>query len=215
MIMDRRHLALGLFASAFATPALAARPRIAPLTVAEQALVDRAGIYLQGLTEAKGRFIQTDARGNISRGEIYLKRPGRARFAYDPPSRLLVVADGSNVTIANSQLKTFDRYPLIATPLSIFLARQIRLDRGILISAVRQTPDGFSITARDGRKEAEGQIVLSFADRRLALNGWTVTDAQGQSTQIALADMVRVSGLPNSLFQLIDPRPKAPGRGRM
>ena len=177
MTLNRRRLAIGLFASTISTSALAARPKIAVLTQAEQEIVDRAGVYLQGLAEAKGRFIQTDARGNVSRGEIFLKRPGRARFAYDPPSRLLVVADGSNVTIANSQLKTFDRYPLIATPLSIFLARQIRLDRGILVSEVRQTPDGFSITARDGRKQAEGQIVLSFADRPLALNGWTVTDA--------------------------------------
>ena len=215
MTLNRRRLAIGLFASTISTSALAARPKIAVLTQAEQEIVDRAGVYLQGLAEAKGRFIQTDARGNVSRGEIFLKRPGRARFAYDPPSRLLVVADGSNVTIANSQLKTFDRYPLIATPLSIFLARQIRLDRGILISEVRQTPDGFSITARDGRKQAEGQIVLSFADRPLALNGWTVTDAQGQSTHIALVDMARVSGLPASLFQLIDPRQKSPGRGRM
>ena len=136
MTLDRRQLALTLAAAAFAGPALAARPAIAPLSADDQALVDRAAAYLQALTEAKGRFIQVDARGAVTRGEIYLKRPGKARFAYDAPSNLLVVADGSRVSIANPQLKTFDSYPLMATPLSIFLARQIRLDKGILISNV-------------------------------------------------------------------------------
>jgi outer membrane lipoprotein-sorting protein len=213
MTFTRRTLALTLATAALAGPALAARPRIAPLSDADKALADRAAAYLQGLTEARGRFVQTDGRGNVTAGELFLKRPGRARFAYD--SGLLVVADGGNVSIANPQLKTFDSYPLMATPLSIFLARQIRLDKGIVISNVSRTPDGFTLTARDGRKQAEGQITLSFTDGPLALAGWTVADAQGQSTRIQISGLQRASGLAPSLFVLKDPRPKNPGRPRM
>ena len=213
MTSTRRTLALTLFAAALAGPALAARPQIAPLSEADKALVDRAAGYLQGLTEAKGRFVQTDGRGNVTAGLLYLKRPGKARFAYD--GGLLVVADGGNVSIANPQLKTFDSYPLMATPLSIFLARQIRLDKGIVISNVSRTAGGFAITARDGRKQAEGQITLSFTDGPLALAGWTVADAQGQSTRIQISGLERASGLSPALFVLKDPRPKNPGRPRM
>ena len=213
MTFTRRTFALTSLAAGLAGPVLAARPQIAPLTEADKALVDRAAAYLQGLTEAKGRFVQTDGRGNVSAGQLFLKRPGRARFAYD--SGLLVVADGGNVSIANPQLKTFDSYPLMATPLSIFLARQIRLDKGIIIAGVNRTAGGFSITARDGRKEAEGQIVLSFADAPLALAGWTVSDAQGQSTRIQIQGLQKASGLEPGLFVLKDPRPKNPGRPRM
>jgi outer membrane lipoprotein-sorting protein len=213
MTFTRRIFALTLAAAALAGPALAARPQIAPLSEADKALVDRAAAYLQGLTEAKSRFVQTDGRGNVTAGQLYLKRPGRARFAYD--GGLLVVADGGNVSIANPQLKTFDSYPLMATPLSIFLARQIRLDKGIVIANVSRTPGGFTITARDGRKEAEGQITLSFTDGPLTLAGWTVADAQGQSTRIQISNLQRASGLEPSLFVLKDPRPKNPGRPRM
>jgi outer membrane lipoprotein-sorting protein len=213
MTFTRRSFSLTSLAVALAGPALAARPQLAPLSDADRALVDRAAAYLQALTEAKGRFVQTDGRGNVTSGEIYLKRPGKARFAYD--GGLLVVADGANVSIANPQLKTFDSYPLMATPLSIFLARQIRLDKGIVVSQVRRQPDGFSITARDGRKEAEGQITLAFADNPMSLVGWTVADAQGQSTRIQLSGLQRASGLAPGLFVLKDPRPKAPGRARM
>ena len=211
--LTRRALALGL--AALPLPALAQRAPAAPLSSADKALVDRAAAYLEGLTEAKGRFVQTDARGAMTQGSLYLKRPGKARFEYDKPSGLLVVSDGGNVSIADSRLKTFDAYPLMATPLSIFLARQIRLDRGINVTRVARLTDGFSITARDAKKQAEGQITLTFSDSPLALVGWTVTDAQGSSTRIRLTSLTKTSGLASSLFVLKDPRPKNVGRGKM
>lgn len=211
--LTRRALALGL--AALPLPALAQRAPAGSLSSADKALVDRAAAYLEGLTEAKGRFVQTDARGAMTQGSLYLKRPGKARFEYDKPSGLLVVSDGGNVSIADSRLKTFDAYPLMATPLSIFLARQIRLDRGINVTRVARLADGFSITARDGKKQAEGQITLTFSDSPMALVGWTVTDAQGSSTRIRLTSLTKTSGLAPSLFVLKDPRPKNVGRSKM
>lgn len=209
--------ALGALASAALPPAAFAQSRPAPaaLAPADKALVDRAVAYLQGLGEAKGRFVQTDARGASVGGDFYLKRPGKARFAYDPPAGLLVVSDGGRVSIANSKLKTFDSYPLMATPLSLFLARNISLERGVVVSRVTRMADGFAITARDGRKQAEGQITLNFAEGPLRLVGWTVTDAQGASTRVRLANFAPTTGLAPSLFVLKDPRPQGVGRAKM
>ena len=171
--------------------------------------------YLEGLTEAKGRFVQTDARGRATTGQLFMKRPGKARFAYDPPSGLLVVSDGGVVAIHDARLKTFDSYPLGATPLSLFLARTIRLDKGVAIARVARAADGFSITARDGKKETAGTITLTFTEGPLALAGWSVTDAQGRPTRVQLIGLARTSGLDKSLFVLKDPRPKNIGRGKV
>lgn len=212
MTLSRRSLTLALAAASLvATPALAQ----APLSAADKALVDRAVAYLEGLTEAKGRFIQTDHRGRATTGTLYMKRPGKARFAYDAPSGLLVVSDGGVVSVQDKRLKTFDQYPLGATPLSLFLARTIRLDRGVTISRVQRLANGFTITARDGKKETAGQIALTFTDAPLALTGWTVTDAQGRPTRVQLQGLERAAGLDKSLFVLKDPRPKNPGRGKV
>jgi len=208
---DRRTLGLALFAAVLARPALAQ----AALSPADRALVDRAVAYLEGLSEAKGRFVQTDPRGRASTGELFMKRPGKARFAYDPPSGLLVVSDGGAVAIQDNRLKTFDSYPLGTTPLSLFLARSIRLDKGVTITRVSRAGNGFSITARDGRKETAGSITLSFTDSPLALAGWTVTDVQGRPTRVQLVSLERTSGLAKSLFVLKDPRPKNVGRGKV
>lgn len=211
MTLTRRSLTLALAAGPLAGPAFAQ----ATLSPADQALVDRAVAYLEGLTEAKARFVQTDGRGRATTGQLFMKRPGKARFAYDPPSGLLVVSDGGVVSVQDKRLQTFDQYPLAATPLSLFLARSIRLDRGVTITRVARMADGFSITARDGKKETAGTITLSFTDAPIALAGWTVTDAQNRPTRVQLQNLERASGLERSLFVLKDPRPKNPGRGKV
>ena len=211
MPLTRRSLAVALAAAAIAGPALAQ----APMRAEDQALVDRATAYLQGLTEAKGRFVQTDSRGQTSQGVLYLKRPGKARFDYDPPSGLLVVSDGSTVAVADSRLKTFERYPLMSTPLSLFLARTVRLDKGVQVMGVTRMADGFTLTLRDGHKKTAGQIALTFSETPLRLRSWTVSDAQNRSTRVQLLDLEPVSGLDGDLFRQKDPRQPNVGRGRM
>jgi outer membrane lipoprotein-sorting protein len=210
MTLTRRSLALALAAAAVGGPALAQ----GALSPADQQLVARATAYLEGLAQAKARFVQTDARGRTTQGTVYLQRPGKARFAYDPPSGLLVVSDGSTVSVADSRLKTFDKYPLGATPLSLFLAKTIRLDRGVQVTGVRRAADGFTLTARDGRRQTAGQISLTFTENPLKLAGWTVIDAQGRATRVQLVDLAPAQDLDPGLFQLKDPR-RAVGRGKM
>jgi outer membrane lipoprotein-sorting protein len=200
MSLTRRSLALAFAAAPFAGPAFA--QGVAP---GDQQLVDRAVGYLEGLDQARARFVQTDNRGRNVTGEVFLKRPGKARFAYDPPSGLLVVSDGAAVMVQDNRLKSFDRYPLSATPLSLFLARHIRLDRGVTVTRVARMADGFAITARDGKKQTAGQITLSFTETPLALAGWAVTDAQGRTTRVQLQGLQRTSGLDRSLFELTNP----------
>jgi len=195
---------LGL-ATALGGQALAAQQAAATLSAEDQALVDRATAYIQTLGSAKGRFVQTDARGTQTQGSIWLQRPGKARFAYDGPAGLLVVSNGNNVNIFDSRLKTFESYPLSRTPLALLLAREVRLDRGVTITGVRKLADGFTITAQDAKRQTLGRISLDFgADA--ALMGWTVTDVKGGETRVRLVDFEKTSGLDPKLFVLTDPR---------
>jgi outer membrane lipoprotein-sorting protein len=205
----RRLLALAVTAALLGPAgALAAPPPAPAISAEDQALVDKAVAYLQGLSEAKGRFVQSDGRGHTSQGELYLKRPGKARFAYAPPSGLTVVSDGGRVIVSDTRLNTFTAYPLGATPLSLFLAKTIRLDKGVQVTRVARAADGFSITARDGTKATAGQIVLTFTDNPMSLTSWSVTDAQGRTTQVRIEGLTRTTGLDPALFVLKDPRPR-------
>lgn len=181
----------------------------APLSAADRALVDKAAAYLQQLGSAKGRFVQTDPNGATAQGTVYLQRPGKIRFEYDPSRPLLVVSDGSNVKVYDKALKTFDQYPLGRTPLALFLAREVRLDKGVVVERVERLPGGFAITARDGKREAQGRIRLVFGDGPMQFREWTTTDPQGRMTRVRLSGLTEVAALDPKLFQLRDPTRRA------
>jgi outer membrane lipoprotein-sorting protein len=177
------------------------------LSSADLALVDKATKYLQNLEEAEGRFEQTNPRGGVQTGDIFLKRPGKARFQYDPPSGLVVVSDGRNVSVWDSRLRTFDRTPLGATPLAILLARQVRLDQDVEVFRVGRYDDGFYLSARNahGQTRTEGYITVVFGDNPMQLRGWTLVDGQGQATRVRIVGLTKGPNRPE-MFVLDDPR---------
>jgi outer membrane lipoprotein-sorting protein len=198
-----------VLAGLLAAPALA-RAAPAKLSAEDQALVDKAVACLQGLSRVQGRFTQTDSRGKRSVGDIYLQRPGKIRFEYDPPNdAITVISDGNQVEVRNDRLRSNpERYPLRATPLHLFLAKEIRLDRGVVVSRVERSAGQFSITAYDGGRERDGKIVIVFDEAPVALREWTTTDAQGQSVRVQLTGLKSVGSFDPALFRVLAPRPK-------
>lgn len=209
MSPSRRSL-LAMLLGGAANPVLAAGTPV--LTIPQSTLANRAIAVLEGLSEATGRFHQTDSRGGVTEGRFYLKRPGRARFAYDPPSGLTVIADGAAIAIVDKRLKTFERYPLSTTPLALFLAHRIRFDGSVIISDAVETAQGFTMTVRDRNQKLRGALGLSFAKAPDRLIGWNITDAQGGITDVQLTELIAANNLDLALFQIRDPRPRGTAR---
>jgi outer membrane lipoprotein-sorting protein len=211
--MDRRSLlaaGLGLVAAPALLPNLA-QAQVQALPLKDRQLVEQAAAYLQNLKQAKGRFTQTSSRGAASSGTLYLNRPGKARFEYDPPAQMLIVSDGRNVSIYDRRLKTFERAPLGFTPLGIFLSRRIRLDDDVKVVRLTRSVGGFAVTVADARGQADGRLVLEFSEDPIALTGWTVIDGQGVQTRIRISGLSVVNGFDPALFVLADPRPANKG----
>ena len=214
MTVSRRALGLGFAAVAAvaALPAAAQNANGAGLSAADRATLAQAQTYLQNLTSAQGQFVETGPGGQRRTGRFWLQRPGKLRFEYTDPAGLLVVSDGSNVKRYDPRLNVFRQVPLGATPLSTFLARNVRLDQGVRIDRVTRMSSGaYAITARDSRNPNEGSVILAFAGTPLRLQEWTITDAQGSRTRTQLTSLTPASGLAASLFQLRDPT-RRPGR---
>ena len=210
MTLSRRDLGFGI--AALAT--IAALPASAQtgLSQADRATLAQAQTYLQNLNAAQGTFVETGAGGQRRQGHFYLQRPGRMRFEYTDPAGLLVVADGSNVKRYDPRLNVFRQVPLGATPLSTFLARNVRFDQGVSIDRVTRMQSGaFAITARDARRPDDGSVILAFAGNPLRLQEWTITDAQGSRTRTQLTTLTPTTGLNAGLFRLTDPT-RRPGR---
>ncbi|WP_417230884.1 LolA family protein, partial [Brevundimonas sp.] len=153
MTVSRRAFTLGSAAlGSAALMSLAALPAAAQagLSAEDRATLVQAQTYLQNLTSARGDFVETGPGGQRRTGRFWLQRPGKMRFEYTDPAGLLVVSDGNNVKRYDPRLNVFRQVPLGATPLSTFLARNVRLDQGVRIDRVTRMASGaFAITARD------------------------------------------------------------------
>ncbi|CAL1690915.1 Outer-membrane lipoprotein carrier protein [Brevundimonas subvibrioides] len=210
MTLSRRDLGFGLAAIA----SLAALPAAAQsaLSAEDRATLATAQTYLQNLTSAQGTFTETGAGGQRRSGRFWLQRPGRMRFEYTDPAGLLVVSDGSNVKRYDPRLNVFRQVPLGATPLSTFLARNVRLDQGVRIDRVTRMQSGaFALTVRDSSRPNDGSVILAFAGNPMRLQEWTITEASGARTRTQLTSLTPASGLAASLFRLTDPT-RRPGR---
>ena len=204
-----RRIAVLTLATALILPAA---PQAQGVSAADQALVAKAQAYLQSLAQAKGRFTQTDPRGGTSGGDLFIRRPGKARFAYDAPKSLLIVSDGRLVSVWDPRLKSFNNYPLSSTPLALFLDKDIKLQNGVEVTGVHRIAGGFVIDARDGKKQARGSVTLTFTDAPVRLVEWTVTDPQGGRTRVRIDSLAPTSGLSDDMFELRNPLRPKPGQ---
>jgi outer membrane lipoprotein-sorting protein len=203
-----RRVAIGALAgclSPWPSSAFAAE-RAGPLSAEDKADVDRVVAYLQSLTSVRGRFVQTDSRGGQATGTFSLQRPGMARFDYDPPAGLTIVADGHEVSEIDRRLKTRHVYPLGWTPLALFLSKDIRLDRRIKVARIQRGAGTLRVVAQDGAARAQGAIALDFTDPPLALAGWALLESRGGAVTVRLESFATVEPRDPSYFRLSEPR---------
>lgn len=177
------------FIQASAALALLPGAALAALSDQDQADLRRIETYLNDLKGLTADFLQVAPDGSLSQGKLFLRRPGRVRFQYDPPSPILVVSDGVSLVYWDAKLKQIERVPLIATPLSIFLSDPVKLSGDIGVKKIERAPGVLRVTLFDTKKAKDGQITLVFSDRPFILKQWDVTDQRGETTTIALSNV--------------------------
>lgn len=192
--MQRRSFLASVAASALLTASPAS---------AQQLSLAEISNYLNQLRTAQGGFTQINGDGTLSTGQIYISRPGRIRFEYNPPDQSLVMANGGQVAIFDARSNTSpDRYPLRHTPLSIILARNVDLGRARMVTG--HTSDGTTttVTAQDPDNPQYGNIQLVFTANPVELRQWIITDDIGTQTTVILNDLTRGGSIPGAKFNI-------------
>lgn len=172
------------------------------LTSQQQKIVIQINSYLNNLTDLRGRFLQINPDDSQQKGKFYLKRPGRIRFDYAPPSLQRVIADGHYLIIEDRDINTEDRFPLKNTPFRILLAKDVNIVRDAIIKSVIETDEQTSVILIDRNGSAIGEIELVFTNTpKLVLKEWKVIDAQGQTTRVILSRLNFDEKIDGKLFQ--------------
>ena len=173
------------------------------LSAADIAAVKEVDAYLNSVKRLQGDFLQIGADGSMSQGKFYIRRPGRARFEYEPPANQLVVADGFWVAVKEGDAPA-QRIPLSSLPFAPILDENVDLLKQTKVLGVEKAPGVLRIKVTGKDDDLPGTVTLVFDQPKLQLRQWVVTDAQGLQTTVALRNVRSGVEADNSLFVLRD-----------
>ncbi len=195
-------LALGLPAAALTVPAT-------PVEAAQGDL-DRAVTALRGISTMRADFTQTDRQGQVARGVMTLKRPGKIRFEYEKSIPMLVVSNGKSLYMIDYEVDQVQRWPIKNSPLGALLDPSRDVAKfGKLVPT--GNPDVVSIEVRDPGRPEFGAITMIFvrnanAPGGLQLTNWVALDSQNHRTTVRLRNHRYGVSVADSTFTFQDPR---------
>ncbi len=175
---------------------------LASPAAAQKLSLNAISSYLNGLQTAKGAFTQINGDGSISTGTMYMKRPGRLRFEYAPPTKSLVMAGGGQVAVFEAKSDEPTRYPLAQTPLKIILERNVNLGQRNMVTSHKSDGTKTVVTAQDPRRPDLGSLQMVFTGNPIQLRQWIVDDNSGSVTTVILGDWREGVSVPNKLFNI-------------
>lgn len=166
-------------------------------------IVERANAYFTNLGTLVADFTQVGGDGRRMGGTLYLQRPGKVRFEYDPPATLQVIADGRSVAVRDRNLATQDLYSISQTPLKFLLRERVNLGQDIRITGISSEPNAVRINLEDSSTlGGTSRITLYFDPEVQNLNQWRIQDAQGFQTVVVLNGAQKGRRIDQDMFRI-------------
>ena len=178
-------------------------PSAAALTSQDADDLRRITSYLNGISTMTARFRQSSA-GGIVTGSLWMARPGRMRFEYDPPSPILLIADRFYVYYVDKQLAQMSKVGLKSTPAWFLLRDPITFD-DLLIKRFERGANTLTMTLVDPKEPDNGSLTIMFNSQPLALREWTIVDQQRKTTTVSIFNIQFGVALDPGLFVYQDP----------
>jgi len=179
----------------------AAPPVPAALTPQDSAELQKIAAYLDGIHTMTAHFAQATARGGAATGSVWLARPGKMRFQYDPPNELLLLADAFYLYSWDPDLKQMSKVGLKSTPAWFLLRDPISFTDGVTVTRFEHSGNTVQVTVVETANADAGNLTMVFSDNPLALRQWTVVDQQGKVTNVSLSEQQYGMALDPKLFQ--------------
>ncbi|HAV59324.1 outer membrane lipoprotein carrier protein LolA [Planktomarina temperata] len=170
---------------------------------AEKISLNEISSYFNDMVTAEAQFSQFSDTGETTTGRLYIRRPGRIRFEYDPPDATLVVVGGGQVAVFDPKSRDEPlRFPLRHSPLNLVLEREVDLAQRDMVVAHFEAGSETAVTLQDPENPDYGFIQLIFTDNPVQLRQWVVQDNSGGRTQIVLDSLTEGGRVSNVLFNI-------------
>jgi len=181
--------------------AAVAAPAPAVLTPQDTLALQRIAAYLNGIRTMTARFQQIAHNGGLSTGEMWVARPGRMRFEYQPPNPITLLADSTSVYYWDKQLNQTSKYELRSTPAWFFLRDPISFGADVIVTRFEHAGAVSRVTVVESAQPDAGSLTLVLTENPLSLRQWIVVDQQAKTTTVTLSSLQFGMALDPKLFQ--------------
>ena len=181
---------LSLFAQAATiSVVIAAEAIAAKLSVENQQDLKRIETFLNGMETARAGFLQVSSNGAVATGKLLLSRPGKMRFEYDPPTPIMIIADGTFLIYIDKELKSPIHSWLSTSLIGFLVEEDIKLNGDVTVTKFEKGSNILRVTLARTKDPEQGSITMIFSDQPLALRQWIITDLQGIRTTVTLSNL--------------------------
>ncbi len=154
--------------------------------------------YLENMTTLEAKFFQTNPSGDILTGTLFVKKPGKIRFSYDPPSNLQIVSKQKAILIFDPKSKGSGplTYPLSSTPLAFFIEDDLN-------SLLNENGESFQLDSLIFLKvrNPQYQISIEFNKKPMSLVGWEFKNKMGETIKVTLDYIQENNYISNEIFK--------------
>ena len=154
--------------------------------------------YLEDIRTLQANFSQTNNMGDIMTGVLFLKKPGKIRFSYDPPNNLQIVTKQQAVLIFDPKNSGSGplTYPISSTPLGFLIKND-------LSSLIGENGKVFELDDFIFLKVHNPQyhLRIEFSKNPLSLFGWEFKNKIGETIKVTLNNIQKNNYISNEIFK--------------
>ena len=154
--------------------------------------------YLGDIRTLQANFSQTNNMEDIMTGALFLKKPGKIRFSYDPPNDLQIVTKQQAVLIFDPKNSGSGplTYPMSSTPLGFLIKND-------LSSLIVENGEVFELDDFIFFKFHNPQyhLRIEFSKNPLSLSGWEFKNQVGETIKVTLNNIKKNNYISNEIFK--------------
>ena len=158
------------------------------LSPAQQALIVQLDQHMNRQRTLTSRFIQLNPNGDFTAGTLWMRRPDQARFEYDPPSPLLLIASGNFFIEVDRELEQVSYYPQVDNIASYLLGENILQNPALIILEFNQRAGLIAVKIAEADEPDQATITLEFDAASLNLRNWTIHQPDGSTIKLTLTE---------------------------
>jgi len=182
------------------------RPAFGQIGLNQMSALEAVNTRFNQMQTMQGQFFQIGPDPNeLTEGEFFFARPGLLRLNYYPPSELVVISNGTVMSVEDGARGTQNFYRLARTPLAPILAEITELTSENLVRDVILDREEFIILVLAAAEDGSW-LSLYFDRATYDLKQWVTVDARGNAVTFVMYETAINQPVDPNLFRVVNLR---------